>query len=173
MSLPASCGRSSAPAVWPQAQCRADNRARPYPCKLEGRIDPGYSSIEHPSGGTMGAHTCLAMNDKRVNSHDLVERRDGRCPTLPSSRRRPMPRPGRACRCRRPQRRWHRSSPPVTTSVVIRGVAFEDKYLQTVVGTIVRLNDRPAGIDLGTGRTGEWPLRCCATSSTSVKASSK
>ena len=30
-------------------------------------------------------------------------------------------------------------------------VAFEDKYLQTVVGTIVRINDRTASIDPGDG----------------------
>jgi hypothetical protein len=32
-------------------------------------------------------------------------------------------------------------------------VAFADKYLQTVVGTIMRLNQRTASIDAGDGTT--------------------
>jgi hypothetical protein len=32
-------------------------------------------------------------------------------------------------------------------------VAFEDKYLQTVVGTVVRINQRTASIDPGDGTT--------------------
>jgi hypothetical protein len=32
-------------------------------------------------------------------------------------------------------------------------VAFEDKYLNTVVGTIVRINQRTASVDLGDGTT--------------------
>ncbi|GKS92172.1 hypothetical protein [Acidovorax sp. SUPP2539] len=32
-------------------------------------------------------------------------------------------------------------------------VAFEDKYLQTVVGTVVRINERTATVDAGGGNT--------------------
>ncbi|MBF9266035.1 hypothetical protein [Paracidovorax cattleyae] len=35
-------------------------------------------------------------------------------------------------------------------------MAFEDKYLQTVVGTVVRINERTATVDAGGGNT--WRL---------------
>ncbi|WP_232315504.1 hypothetical protein [Aquincola tertiaricarbonis] len=46
-------------------------------------------------------------------------------------------------------------------------MAFEDKYLQTVVGTIVRINDRTASIDPGDGNKWRVGFGLLATSLTS------
>ncbi len=47
------------------------------------------------------------------------------------------------------------SAPKTTREDSRRGdkVAFEDKYLQTVVGTVVRIKERTATVDAGNGNT--------------------
>jgi hypothetical protein len=74
----------------------------------------------------------------------------GRCPTRPWSRRhlprrhKRLPASHRPPRLHEPGRNDFRCG---------EKVAFEDKYLNTVVGTIVRINQRTATIDPGDGTT--------------------
>lgn len=63
-----------------------------------------------------------------------------------SNHRRPAPQ----SRPPRQKPRRHRDL-PATTSATVMKVAFEDKYLNTVVGTIVRINQRTATVDPGDG----------------------
>ena len=88
------------------------------------------------------------MRDTQVTLPDLRERKEWKLPyaaiepPLPDPATRPQavaPEPPAAPR---PTRNDFRCG---------EKVAFEDKYLQTVVGTIVRINSRTATIDPGDG----------------------
>ena len=90
----------------------------------------------------------VAMRDTQVTLQDLRERKEWKLPyaaiepPLPDPATRPQavaPEPPAAPR---PTRNDFRCG---------EKVAFEDKYLQTVVGTIVRINSRTATIDPGDG----------------------
>lgn len=98
--------------------------------------------------GSMREGKVVAMRDTQVTLQDLRERKEWKLPyaaiepPLPDPETRPQavaPEPPAAPR---PTRNDFRCG---------EKVAFEDKYLQTVVGTIVRINSRTATIDPGDG----------------------
>jgi len=98
--------------------------------------------------GSMHEGKVVAMRDTQVTLQDLRERKEWKLPyaaiepPLPDPAARPQavaPEPPAALR---PTRNDFRCG---------EKVAFEDKYLQTVVGTIVRINSRTATIDPGDG----------------------
>lgn len=98
--------------------------------------------------GSLREGKVVAMRDTQVTLQDLRERKEWKLPyaaiepPLPDPATRPQavaPEPPAAPR---PTRNDFRSG---------EKVAFEDKYLQTVVGTIVRINSRTATIDPGDG----------------------
>ena len=98
--------------------------------------------------GSMREGKVVAMRDTQVTLQDLRERKEWKLPyaaiepPLPDPATRPQavaPEPPAAPR---PTRNDFRCG---------EKVAFEDKYLQTVVGTIVRINSRTATIDPGDG----------------------
>jgi len=98
--------------------------------------------------GSLREGKVVAMRDTQVTLQDLRERKEWKLPyaaiepPLPDPETRPQavaPEPPAAPR---PTRNDFRCG---------EKVAFEDKYLQTVVGTIVRINSRTATIDPGDG----------------------
>ena len=98
--------------------------------------------------GSLREGKVVAMRDTQVTLQDLRERKEWKLPyaaiepPLPDPATRPQavaPEPPAAPR---PTRNDFRCG---------EKVAFEDKYLQTVVGTIVRINSRTATIDPGDG----------------------
>lgn len=98
--------------------------------------------------GSLREGKVVAMRDTQVTLQDLRERKEWKLPyaaiepPLPDPATRPQavaPEPPAAPR---PTRNDFRCG---------KKVAFEDKYLQTVVGTIVRINSRTATIDPGDG----------------------
>ena len=98
--------------------------------------------------GSLREGKVVAMRDTQVTLQDLRERKEWKLPyaaiepPLPDPATRPQavaPEPPAAPR---PTRNDFRCG---------EKVAFEDKYLQTVVGTIVRINGRTATIDPGDG----------------------
>ena len=98
--------------------------------------------------GSLREGKVVAMCDTQVTLQDLRERKEWKLPyaaiepPLPDPATRPQavaPEPPAAPR---PTRNDFRCG---------EKVAFEDKYLQTVVGTIVRINSRTATIDPGDG----------------------
>lgn len=98
--------------------------------------------------GSLREGKVVAMRDTQVTLQDLRERKEWK---LPYAAIEPLP-PDPAARppaaepeppaAPRPSRNDFRCG---------EKVAFEDKYLQTVVGTIVRINSRTATIDPGDG----------------------
>ena len=98
--------------------------------------------------GSLREGKVVAMRDTQVTLQDPRERKEWKLPyaaiepPLPDPATRPQavaPEPPAAPR---PTRNDFRCG---------EKVAFEDKYLQTVVGTIVRINSRTATIDPGDG----------------------
>lgn len=98
--------------------------------------------------GSLREGKVVAMRDTQVTLQDLRERKEWKLPyaaiepPLPDPATRPQavaPEPPAAPR---PTRNDFRCG---------EKVAFEDKYLQTVVGTIVRINSHTATIDPGDG----------------------
>ena len=98
--------------------------------------------------GSLREGKVVATRDTQVTLQDLRERKEWKLPyaaiepPLPDPATRPQavaPEPPAAPR---PTRNDFRCG---------EKVAFEDKYLQTVVGTIVRINSRTATIDPGDG----------------------
>lgn len=101
--------------------------------------------------GQMRQGKVVAMKDTQVTLQDLTERREWKLPYAAIE----PPEPN-------PTARAHAAAaaPPPAAPRPSRNdfrcgekVAFEDKYLQTVMGTIVRINDRTATIDPGDGST--------------------
>lgn len=98
--------------------------------------------------GSLREGTVVAMRDTQVTLHDLHERRDWKLPYAAIEPPQPDP-------AARPQEA--EPEPPVAPRPTRNDfrcgekVAFEDKYLQTLVGTIVRINSRTATIDPGDG----------------------
>lgn len=93
----------------------------------------------------------LAMKDTQVVLQDLRERREWKLPYAAIE-----PPPTDASRTQKgPAVPPEPSAPKPTREDFRRGdkVAFEDKYLQTVVGTIVRINERTATVDAGNGNS--------------------
>ncbi|CAM5369323.1 hypothetical protein RLIN73S_02238 [Rhodanobacter lindaniclasticus] len=74
-------------------------------------------------------------------------------PPQPGARRAPEPEPAQMPR---PSRNDFRCG---------EKVSFEDKYLNTVVGSIVRINQRTATVDPGDGTTWRVACRCCCDTS--------
>jgi hypothetical protein len=91
----------------------------------------------------------LAMKDTQVILQDLVERREWKLPYTAIE----PPAPNATARAQAAAAAPPPAPPKPTRNDFRCGekVAFEDKYLQTVVGTIVRINDRTASIDPGDG----------------------
>ena len=98
--------------------------------------------------GSLREGKVVAMRDTQVTLHELRERREWKLPYAAIEPPQPDPAvPPQAAEPEPPQ------APQPTRDDFRRGekVAFEDKYLQTVVGTIVRINSRTATIDPGDG----------------------
>jgi hypothetical protein len=117
--------------------------------------------------GSLREGKVLAMKDTQVVLQDLRERREWKLPYAAIE-----PPPTDASRTQQgPAVPPELSAPKPTREDFRRGdkVAFEDKYLQTVVGTIVRINERTATVDAGNGnswRVGFALLRPYSTSET-------
>ncbi len=98
--------------------------------------------------GSLREGQVVAMKDTQVTLQDLRERREWKLPYAAIE----PPAPNAQARAEAAQ-----AAPPATprpTSKDFRcgeKVAFEDKHLNTVVGTIVRINERTASIDPGDG----------------------
>ena len=98
--------------------------------------------------GSLREGKVVVMRDTQVTLHDLRERREWKLPYAAIEPSQPDPAvPPQAAEpepaaAPRPTRNDFRCG---------EKVAFEDKYLQTVVGTIVRINSRTATIDPGDG----------------------
>jgi hypothetical protein len=98
--------------------------------------------------GSLREGKIVAMRDTQVTLHDLRERREWKLPYTaieppqPDSAVHPQAAEPEPPAAPRPTRNDFRCG---------EKVAFEDKYLQTVVGTIVRINSRTATIDPGDG----------------------
>ena len=98
--------------------------------------------------GSLREGKVMAMRDTQVTLQDLRERKEWKLPyaaiepPLPDTAARPPSAPQEPPAMPRPTRNDFRCG---------EKVAFEDKYLQTVVGTIVRINSRTATIDPGDG----------------------
>jgi hypothetical protein len=97
--------------------------------------------------GQMREAKVVAMKDTQVTLHEVATRREWKLPYAAIE----PPAPSAAVPA---------SSPPVPPSVPRPSrndfrcgekVAFQDRYLQPVVGTIVRINQRTATIDTGDG----------------------
>ena len=98
--------------------------------------------------GSLREGKVVAMRDTQVTLQDLRERREWKLPYAAIDP--PVPSADAA--------RHTDAAPAPTAPRPTRNdfrcgekVAFEDKYLQTVVGTIVRINERTASIDPGDG----------------------
>ena len=98
--------------------------------------------------GSLREGKVVAMRDTQVTLQDLRERREWKLPyaaidpPVPSADAARQTEAAPAPTAPRPTRNDFRCG---------EKVAFEDKYLQTVVGTIVRINERTASIDPGDG----------------------
>jgi hypothetical protein len=99
--------------------------------------------------GNLREGQVLAMKDTQVTLNDLTERREWKLPYAAIE----PPAPNATARARAASEAPPPMPPKPTRNDFRCGekVAFEDKYLQTVVGTIVRINDRTASIDPGDG----------------------
>ena len=98
--------------------------------------------------GSLREGKVVAMRDTQVTLHDLRERREWKLPYAAIEP--PQPDPAAHPQAAEPE---PPAAPRPTRNDFRCGekVAFEDKYLQTVVGTIVRINSRTATIDPGDG----------------------
>ena len=97
--------------------------------------------------GQMRSGKVLAMKDMQATIHEDGTRSSW---TVPYTAIEP-PMPGTPARASAPETA---PAPPMPGRSDFRcgeKVAFEDKYLNTVVGTIVRINQRTATIDPGDG----------------------
>jgi hypothetical protein len=99
--------------------------------------------------GQMRQGKVVAMKNTQVTLQDLIEHREWKLPYAAIE----PPQPNPTARAQAAA-----ASPPPAAPRPSRNdfrcgekVAFEDKYLQTVMGTIVRINDRTATIDPGDG----------------------
>ena len=99
--------------------------------------------------GSLREGQVLVMKDTQVTLKDLTERREWKLPYAAIE----PPAPNATARARAASEAPPTMPPKPTRNDFRCGekVAFEDKYLQTVVGTIVRINDRTASIDPGDG----------------------
>ena len=99
--------------------------------------------------GSLREGQVLAMKDTQVTLKDLTERREWKLPYAAIE----PPAPNATARAQAAAQTPPPMPPKPTRNDFRCGekVAFEDKYLQTVVGTIVRINDRTASIDPGDG----------------------
>lgn len=98
--------------------------------------------------GSLREGKVVAMRDTQVTLHELRERREWKLPYAAIEP--PQPDPAAPPQAAEPE---PPAAPRPTRNDFRCGekVAFEDKYLQTVVGTIVRINSRTATIDPGDG----------------------
>ena len=94
--------------------------------------------------GQMRSGKVVAMKDTQVTLHEDGTRREWKLPYAAIEPPAPVPKPAEppVPQPQRPTRNDFRCG---------EKVAFEDRYLQTQVGTIVRINDRTATIDPGDG----------------------
>ena len=99
--------------------------------------------------GSLREGKVVAMKDTQVTLQDLTERREWKLPYAAVE----PPAPNATARAQAAAAAPTPVAPVPTRNDFRCGekVAFEDKYLQTVVGTIVRINDRTASIDPGDG----------------------
>ena len=97
--------------------------------------------------GSLREGQVVALRDTQVTLQDLRERREWKLPYAAIE----PPAPNAAAR--QAQAAPDPAAPRLTRNDFRCGekVAFEDKYLNTVVGTIVRINERTASIDPGDG----------------------
>lgn len=95
--------------------------------------------------GRMRAGKVLAMKDTQATIHEDGTRRSWSVPYAAIEPPAPMAQPASAPEPQAPPR------PSRNDFRCGEKVAFEDKYLNTVVGTIVRINQRTATIDPGDG----------------------
>jgi hypothetical protein len=99
--------------------------------------------------GQMRSATVVAMKDTQVTLHEQGSRREWK---LPYAAIEPPPPPAASMAAKpvdtpaphRPSRNDFRCGEKVT---------FEDRYLQPLVGTIVRINQRTATVDTGDGQS--------------------
>ena len=98
--------------------------------------------------GSLREGKVVAMRDTQVTLQDLRERKEWKLPYAAIEP--PLPYPATRPQAVAPE---PPAAPRPTRNDFRCGekVAFEDKYLQTVVGTIVRINSRTATIDPGDG----------------------
>ncbi|GHD04409.1 hypothetical protein GCM10007320_65270 [Pseudorhodoferax aquiterrae] len=101
--------------------------------------------------GSLREGKVLAMKDTQVVLQDLRERREWK---LPYTAIEPPAAHGSHAQ-QTPPTQPEPSAPKPTREDFRRGdkVAFEDKYLQTVVSTVVRINERTVTVDAGNGNT--------------------
>jgi len=98
--------------------------------------------------GSLREGQVVAMKDTQVTLQDLRERREWKLPYAAIE----PPAPNAQARAEAAQ-----AAPPAAPRPMRKDfrcgekVAFEDKHLNTVVGTIVRINERTASIDPGDG----------------------
>lgn len=99
--------------------------------------------------GQMRQGKVVAMKDTQVTLQDLTERREWKLPYAAIE----PPEPNPTARAQAAAAAPPPAAPRPSRNDFRCGekVAFEDKYLQTVMGTIVRINDRIATIDPGDG----------------------
>ena len=97
--------------------------------------------------GSLREGKVLAMRDTQVTLHDLRERREWKLPYAAIE----PPVPNAAARQAQAEPEPAAPRPSRNDFRCGEKVAFEDKYLNTVVGTIVRINERTASIDPGDG----------------------
>jgi len=99
--------------------------------------------------GQMRQGKVVAMKDTQVTLQDLSERREWKLPYAAIE----PPEPNPTARAQAAAAAPPPAAPRPSRNDFRCGekVSFEDKYLQTVVGTIVRINDRTATIDPGDG----------------------
>lgn len=108
--------------------------------QLVAQVEGGERFVQHQHAG-------LALRDTQVTLQDLRERREWKLPYAAIE----PPAPNAAAR--QAEAAPAPAAPRPTRNDFRCGekVAFEDKYLNTVVGTIVRINERTASIDPGDG----------------------
>jgi len=94
-----------------------------------------------PRDGQMRNGKVVGMRDMQVVLHEAATRREWK---LPYAAIEPQPATAKPETAPLPRRDDFRCGDKV---------AFEDKYLNTIVGTIVRINQRTASIDPGDGTT--------------------
>ena len=111
--------------------------------------------------GQMRSGKVVAMQDTQVTLHERATRREWK---LPYAAIEPPATDGAAGTAQPPRRRRQASRNDFRCG---EKVAFEDRYLKTQVGTIVRINQRTATIDTGDGTSWRVASPCCVTSSTS------